>query len=145
MLTAVSGFTGICVLTFLSVRFSSDYIPSAWSDFSFFKQLFKEKTEDILTLIRKPLFYADSVMLGALAGVFVLSIVITCILLRHIRKYIMPYNAVEDLSDDIPQSLQSMPLPADKQGFLQCISSSSAHGVWWRWRRYRERTAGRRP
>lgn len=144
IVTAVSGFAGVCALALLSIRFSSDYIPSAWSDFSFFTQLFKEKTEDILTLIRKPLFYADSMMLGALAETAGASLLITLILSSYVKRYVVPYRITEDFPDDTRQSLRARRRPAGKPGFLRCISSSPAPGGWWRWWRYRERTTGRR-
>ena len=43
---------GIAGLLFLSLRFSDDYIPTAWSDFEFFSTLFREKAEMVFLMLK---------------------------------------------------------------------------------------------
>ncbi len=50
-LVPVTGFAGVCALLLLSVGFSDDYVPTAWSDFQFFVQLFDEKQQAFLALL----------------------------------------------------------------------------------------------
>lgn len=77
----ITGFGGICALLLLSLHFSDDYIPSAWSDFPFWTQLFTEKKEAFLSLLNHPLYYADSRMLGSLAGILVTTVGVCGILM----------------------------------------------------------------
>ncbi len=79
-LAPVTGFAGVCALLLLSVGFSDDYVPTAWSDFQFFVQLFDEKQQAFLALLNHPLYYADSRMLGSLAGILATTVVICMIL-----------------------------------------------------------------
>lgn len=67
-LAVIAGFAGICAILLLSLHFSDDYVPSAWSDFAFWTQLFSDKTEDLGKLLNHPLYGADSRMLLSLAG-----------------------------------------------------------------------------
>ncbi len=80
-LIPIAGFGGICVLLLMSLHFSDDYIPSAWSDFPFWTQLFDEKKEAFLSLLNHPLYYADSRMLGSLAGILGTTVGVCGILL----------------------------------------------------------------
>lgn len=68
-------FAGICGLLLVSLDFTDDYIPAAWSDFSFWTDLFKGKWGDILRLIKGQLSFFDRKMLGNLAGVMTTSII----------------------------------------------------------------------
>lgn len=145
LLIPICGFGGFCALLLVSFHFSDDYIPSAWSDFSFFTRLFHEKTEDFLTLIRKPLFYADSVMLGSLAGAAAAGVLLAGMLFCYTRKYLISGRIIKDFPDETPQSLQARRRLSDRQGCPSCISSFSVPGGWWRWLRYRAHTRGRRP
>lgn len=68
-------FAGSCGILFASLHFSDDYIPSAWSDFSFWIELCEGKWGEFLSLLSGRLLYCDGKMLGNLAGVAVTSIV----------------------------------------------------------------------
>lgn len=46
----------------MSIRFSEDYIPTAWSDFEFWGELFRQKIEMIRILIKKEWHWADGDM-----------------------------------------------------------------------------------
>lgn len=63
-------FAGIFGLVLLSVHFSDDYVPTAWSDFSFWTALWEEKRQAFAELLKHPLLEADLWMLEKLAGVF---------------------------------------------------------------------------
>lgn len=76
-------FSGGCALLILSLHFSDDYVPTAWSDFEFFTQLFEEKKQAFFSLLRHPLYYADSWMLGSLAGILVTTVVLIWIMMRY--------------------------------------------------------------
>lgn len=69
----VAGFAGICTLLLLSVRFSDDYIPTAWSDFSFWSELVIQKAGEVRRLLGEPLVMADEGMLLSLAGLAAVS------------------------------------------------------------------------
>lgn len=71
----VAAFAGICGLLLASLRFSDDYIPTAWSDFSFWTGLLQDKWGNFLKLVKSPLQFADAAMLGDLAGVICFSTV----------------------------------------------------------------------
>ena len=71
----VLAFAGSCGILFASLHFSDDYIPSAWSEFSFWIELFESKWGEFLSLLSGRLLYCDGQMLGNLAGVAVTSIV----------------------------------------------------------------------
>lgn len=47
----------------MGVRFSDDYIPTAWSDFEFWGELFRQKIEMVSILIKKEWHWADMDML----------------------------------------------------------------------------------
>ena len=70
MVTIAFGVYGILVI---SLNFSEDYIPTAWSDFEFFTELFRQKTDMILQILRNPWHLADMHMMGNLMGVIVCS------------------------------------------------------------------------
>lgn len=72
----VAGFSGVCGILLLSLHFSDDYVPSAWSDFAFWTQLFAGKKEDFLKLLNDSLYYADSLMLGCMAGILVMTVIL---------------------------------------------------------------------
>lgn len=91
----IAGFAGICGILLLSLRFSDDYVPSAWSDFAFWTQLFTEKSDDFLSLMNHSLYYADALMLGSMAKILT-STVILCALLayggahtEHMKNYFL--------------------------------------------------------
>jgi len=86
-----AGFGGICALLLMSLHFSDDYVPSAWSDFPFWTQLFADKKEAFFSLLNHPLYYADSRMLGSLAGILMTTVVICGILLkfRNCTSYLL--------------------------------------------------------
>lgn len=73
-------------------KFSDDYIPTAWSDFSFWTELFRQKSDLFFTLLEKPLHIADSIMLKNFIGmtaaslVLVLSIIISSLLKKLLKK-----------------------------------------------------------
>lgn len=81
-LALVIGFAGVCSLLLLSLHFSDDYVPTAWSDFQFFTQLFNEKKQAFLDLLYHPLYSADSQMLGSLVGILSATVVICGMLLK---------------------------------------------------------------
>lgn len=56
-----------------SFRFSSDYFPSMWSDFSFYPQILKEKTEIFQELISEQICGADSRILTGASRSILLS------------------------------------------------------------------------
>ena len=62
------GFLGVCAILLLSLHFSDDYIPSAWSDFSSWTELIREKWRDFMTLMTESVTYADRKMLKNLIG-----------------------------------------------------------------------------
>lgn len=71
-----AGFAGICGILLLTVRFSDDYVPTAWSDFEFWTELFAAKTGEIHRLFEESLLPVDQGMflnLAGLAGVSVLG------------------------------------------------------------------------
>lgn len=82
-ITPIVGFGGICALLLLSMHFSDDYIPSAWSDFPFWTQLFSEKKKAFFSLLEHPLCAADSRMLGSLAGILAAAILLCLLLLKY--------------------------------------------------------------
>lgn len=84
-LAPVAGFAGVCALLLISLHFSDDYVPSAWSDFSFWTQLFKDKWTAFLSLLNHPLYAADSRMLGSLAGILGTTIVNIMIVFKILR------------------------------------------------------------
>lgn len=65
----VAVFAGICGILLVSVRFSDDYIPTAWSDFSFWTELVGGKIEAFFFLMKSPLQKADASMLANLGEV----------------------------------------------------------------------------
>lgn len=72
-------------------KFSDDYIPTAWSDFSFWTELFRQKSDMLFTLLEKPLHIADIIMLknfvGAITASFVLALsIIISFLLKELLK-----------------------------------------------------------
>lgn len=70
---ALSGFLGASVILLLSLHFSDDYIPSAWSDFSFWPNLFIEKWKDFRTLAAGKLLYSERKMFANLLGIIIAS------------------------------------------------------------------------
>lgn len=46
----------------MSIRFSEDYIPTSWSDFEFWGELFRQKIEMIRILVKKEWHWADGDM-----------------------------------------------------------------------------------
>lgn len=82
MANPVLVFAGICGILMGSLRFSEDYIPSAWSDFAFWTELFTEKSSDFLSLVKSQWQYCDERMLVSLAGVAAASILLGGLLLQ---------------------------------------------------------------
>ncbi len=76
----VAGFAGVCSLLMLSIHFSDDYIPTAWSDFSFWSELVIRKTGEVRRLLGEPLVMADEGMLLSLAGLAAVSAAETAVL-----------------------------------------------------------------
>ncbi|MBU3876237.1 ABC transporter permease [Faecalicatena sp. AGMB00832] len=92
----VAAFLGVCVILLVSLRFSDDYIPTAWSDFAFWTELFRKKRELSITLIGNPFQIADSIMLGSLAAVMAAGVLLfLCLLGRCIRRGEVPPNRSE--------------------------------------------------
>lgn len=81
----VAGFAGVCALLLLSVRFSDDYVPTAWSDFSFWPELISRKAGEARRLLEEPLVIADEGMLLSLAGLAAVSVIGTAVLVCVIR------------------------------------------------------------
>lgn len=81
--TPVAGFAGVCALLLLSLHFSDDYVPSAWSDFPFWTQLFDEKKRAFLSLLGHPLYDADFRMLLSLAGILAATVLVGFIVLKY--------------------------------------------------------------
>ena len=81
--TPIVGFAGICALLLLSLHFSDDYVPSSWSDFSFWTALFDEKKQAFFSLLNHPLYDADSRMLGSLAGILAATLLVCLIILKY--------------------------------------------------------------
>lgn len=73
---------GIGLLVLLSFHFSDDYIPGAWSDFSFFSKLAAEKAGDMKGLITQALDYRDRDMLLGTAGCMLAGSVCSVIILK---------------------------------------------------------------
>lgn len=69
----LSGFLGASVILLLSLHFSDDYIPSAWSDFSFWSNLLIEKWKDFRTLAVGKLLYSERKMFANLLGIILAS------------------------------------------------------------------------
>ncbi len=82
----VAVFCGVCVILLVSLRFSDDYIPTAWSDFSFWTELFRKKSELLAALLENPFQIADSIMLGSLAAVVATGVVLSQITLDIWKK-----------------------------------------------------------
>lgn len=80
--TPIVGFGGVCALLLLSLHFSDDYVPSAWSDFSFWTALIDEKKQAFFSLLNHPLYDADSRMLGSLAGILAAAVFLCLIVLK---------------------------------------------------------------
>lgn len=76
----VIGGTGLLVL--LSFHFSDDYIPGAWSDFSFFSRLAAEKAGDMKNLITQALACRDRDMLLLTAGCMLSGSACSVLILR---------------------------------------------------------------
>lgn len=79
-LPLILGFAGACMILLACLHFSDDYIPTAWSDFSFWTGLVTQKTEQLLSLIKTPLSFRDLKILGSLLGLLISSI-LQCLLL----------------------------------------------------------------
>lgn len=73
-------------ILFGCLHFSDDYVPTAWSDFSFWRELFSRKAESILTLIKEPLLLCDLRMLASLGGIAVLAVPEALLLLLWFRQ-----------------------------------------------------------
>ncbi|MFQ7549691.1 MAG: hypothetical protein ACLRMZ_04520 [Blautia marasmi] len=84
---------GIGVLVLLSFHFSDDYIPGAWSDFSFFSRLAAEKAGDMKGLITQALDYRDREMLLGTAGCMLAGSVCSVIILKFPRPPFGFYNS----------------------------------------------------
>ncbi|GFI44199.1 hypothetical protein IMSAGC018_01879 [Lachnospiraceae bacterium] len=98
----IMGFAGICSLLLLSLHFSDDYVPSAWSDFPFWIQLFDEKKQAFFSLLHHPLYDADFRMLGSLAGLLAAAFFVCWIVLIYGRLVIF-----EKSSCEIAENLQT--------------------------------------
>ena len=85
-LLPVLGFAGVCLILLGCLHFSDDYVPTAWSDFSFWTELFAQKSRSILILIKEPLLHCDLRMLGSLGGVVTLAVVETLLLILWFRQ-----------------------------------------------------------
>lgn len=57
--------TGIVLLVYMNLSFSSDYLPSAWSDFSFWGELWREKICDIGSLLKEGIKMEDAALVKA--------------------------------------------------------------------------------
>lgn len=88
MVTIAFGVYGILVI---SLNFSEDYIPTAWSDFEFFTELFRQKTDMILQILRNPWHLGDMHMMGNLMGVILCSC-LTMAMLGIWGKEILPFQ-----------------------------------------------------
>ena len=64
---------GVYGILLTSLNFSEDYIPTSWSDFEFFTELFQQKTDMILQILRNPWHLADMYMMGNLMSVILCS------------------------------------------------------------------------
>lgn len=82
-----AGFTGLCGILLLTVRFSDDYVPTAWSDFEFWSELFASKAGEIHRLLEGALLSADQGMLLNLAGVAAASVLGSWILNSYIESW----------------------------------------------------------
>lgn len=76
---------GIGILVLISFHFSDDYIPGAWSDFSFFSRLALEKAEDVRVLMTQALDYRDRDMLVWTAGCMLAGSACSVIILKFPR------------------------------------------------------------
>lgn len=72
---------GIAGLLLLSLRFSDDYIPTAWSDFEFFSTLFREKAEMVFLLLKREWQLPDIGIFFNLFGIIGCSV-----LWMHLQK-----------------------------------------------------------
>ena len=88
----VAVIAGISILVFFSFRFSDDYIPGAWSDFSFFANLAAEKAGDISKLMTRALDCRDREMLLQTAGCMLSGSVCSVIILKFPRPPFGFYN-----------------------------------------------------
>lgn len=93
----VAAFAGICGLLLVSLHFTDDYIPTSWSDFSFWTQLVQDKWGDFLRLVKNPLQIADAAMLGHLAGV-ACSFTVSSFLLAWIFQTVLKKGGYKDES-----------------------------------------------
>ncbi len=82
----ILSFGAGCWILLVSLHFSDDYVPTAWSDFSFWTELFAQKSRSILILIKEPLLHCDLRMLGSLGGVVTLAVVETLLLILWFRQ-----------------------------------------------------------
>lgn len=87
MVLLAAGFTGVCGILLLTVRFSDDYIPTAWSDFEFWTELFASKTGEIHRLLEESLLIADQGMIFNLAGTAVVSVLGAGVLYCMLNSY----------------------------------------------------------
>ena len=83
---------GISILVFFSFRFSDDYIPVAWSYFSFFANLAAEKAGDISKLMTRALDCRDRELLLQTAGCMLSGSACSVIILKFPRPPFGFYN-----------------------------------------------------
>ncbi len=81
----VAVIAGISILVFFSFHFSDDYIPGAWSDFSFFANLAAEKAGDISKLMTRACDCRDREMLLQTAGCMLSGSACSMIILKFPR------------------------------------------------------------
>lgn len=70
----ILGFAGGFLILLGCLHFSDDYVPTAWSDFEFWADLFSGKISQLVALLRSSLFYRDLRTLSSLLGLFITSI-----------------------------------------------------------------------
>ena len=77
----ILAFASGCGILIGCLHFSDDYVPTAWSDFAFWVELWTEKSRSVLILLREPLLRCDLRMLGSLGGILVLAVAETLLVL----------------------------------------------------------------
>lgn len=74
VLFPIIAFAGICLLLLVTIHFSDDYVPTAWSDFAFWGELFTEKWKQTYVLLKADLSFADWNMLRQTVGCMLSSV-----------------------------------------------------------------------
>lgn len=91
-LLPVLGFAGVCLILLGCLHFSDDYVPTAWSDFEFWTELFSGKARQLQALVSSSLSYEDLRALSSLAGLFVASLA-EALLLPLLCRAVFPGSA----------------------------------------------------